>query len=343
MDRYDFSDHKFRASSFGNLMTGATGLTEAQLKLIEDLETKKVTKKGLTPKQHDLQFKLLNSDKELNDKQQETLDDLNNKQDELIGLTDKQQETLDDLIYKRDNFELSKGAKSYLRKLRREIKFGRRQELKSKYLEKGIELEEEAITFLSLYHGEYFTNNTDRVFDDFFQGEVDVLEGYDTKCVWSMNTLPDPEEPIPNIYEYQNRVYMRLHNAEKWTTSSIALSMTDTALADVIYREGFRWENNEISEWRKVEIIKQWTYEEEDFVKRCSTYDCIPDASSEMKHIDMFNSFVEIPVYERIVEKTVERDLDIEEKMIEVAIASRVYLQEIEDDMFKKATNHNVH
>jgi hypothetical protein len=336
MEKYDFSNHKFRASSFGNLMVGALGLTEAQEKLIEDLELRKVTKKGLTEKQEALYLSLLNSEKELTDKQNDTLNDLSKKKDEVIGLTDKQQETLDDLIHKRDNFELSKGAKSYLRKLRREIKFGRRHELKSKYLEKGIELEEEAITFLSLYHGEYFTNNKDRVFDDFFQGEVDVLEGYDTKCAWSLNTLPDPEEPLDKIYEYQDRVYARLHNKDRWTTSSIILSMTDSALADVIYREGFRWDNNEIADWRKVELIMLNTYEEDTFVQRCASYDCIPNENSEMKHIEMFNSFVEVPTHERIVEKTIERDLEIEKQMIMVVKASRVYLQQIEDEMAKK-------
>lgn len=344
----DFSQHKFRASSFGNLMTGATGPTEAQIKLTAELEAKKIEPRRLTDKQQELFDKLSLKDS-LTEKETETLSDLMEKGSGFVGLTEKQQETLDDLIYKRDHFELSKGAKTYLRKLRREVKFNRRRELKSKYLTKGIELEEEAITFLSLYHGQIFENNKGRVFDDYFQGECDIPEGYDTKVAWELDTLPDPKEPLDTVYEYQDRVYMRLYGNDWWVTASIVMNMTDTALKDVLYREGFRWPDNEIPKWRMVEIIAFYTYDEETFYTRCKQYDCLPDIveyQSQVdrneinpileKHVDMFTGFVEIPDYERIVEKTVNRDLEIEEKMIEVAIAARAYLNELEVEMESK-------
>jgi len=334
----DFSDYKFRASSFGNLMTGATGLTDAQNKLIEELEAKKTTKKTLTDKQKELHDKL-SIKPDLTDKEALVLADLKNKANEVIGLTEKQQETLDDLIYRRDNFELSKGAKSYLRKIRREVKFNRRKELKSKYLEKGIELEEEAITFLSLYHGKVFENNKGRVYGEYFQGECDIPEGFDTKVAWELDTLPDPKEPLNPIYEYQNRIYMILYDKEQWTTSSIVMNMTDSALKDVIYREGFRWKDNEVPKWRLVEIIAFYTYDEETFYNRCISHDCTPNEESEEKHIDMFMGFVEIPVHERIVEKTVYRSVEIEEAMIEVVKASRIYLNELESEMEGKLNN----
>ena len=184
MEKYDFSNHKFRASGFGDIMAGGKDLTEKQKETIITYQSK--------------------------DK-----------------LTDKQQESLDDLINKRDNVELSKGAKTLLRKMRREVKFKRRREINSKYLTKGVELEETAIDWLSIHHDTMFTNNKERRNDEYFTGECDIVEGYDTKVSWSLDTLPDPEENLKTLYEFQNRVYMRLWDKKEWTTSSIALSMLE--------------------------------------------------------------------------------------------------------------------
>jgi len=290
----DFTKYKFRASSFGNLMTGTGGLTVAQEKTIKALEWKK-------------------------------------KDPEQKDLTEKQETTLKELIYKRDNIELSKGAKTYLRKLRREEKFGRRAEIKSKFLTKGIELEEEAITFLSIWHDQVFTNNKERLFSEYFQGECDIEEGYDTKCSWALNSLPDPEEKLDSLYEYQNRIYMILWELDQWTTSSILLNMTDSALNDAIYRESFKWAGNEIPEWKKLEIINLYIYDERNFVRLCDVHDCTPNEESEGEAIDIFTNFKEIPQHERIIEKTVIRDKKIEETMVEVAKLARIYLQEQED------------
>jgi hypothetical protein len=290
MEKYDFSNYKFRASMFGDLMSGAKDITEKQKQLIETLSNKET-------------------------------------------LTVKQEETLQELISKRDNIELSKGAKTLLRKLRREVKFKRRREINSKYLTKGIELEEEAIDWLSMYHDQVFTNNKERRENEYFSGECDIVEGYDTKVAWSMDTLPDPEEPLPPVYEYQNRIYMMLWNKDKWTTSAIAISMLEDHIRKALYGEAWKWDNNEIPDWRKIEIIKYYCYEEEYFVKMLTANDIVVNKESDEKAIDMFMDFVEIPMNERIVEKTVTRDKDIERKMIQIAKLARKYMQDLEDNL----------
>ena len=291
MEKYDFSKHKFRASSFGDLMAGAKDITEKQQELISTLQAKE-------------------------------------------KLTDKQKETLDDLIKKRDTIELSKGAKTVLRKLRREIKFKRRREIESKFLTKGIELEEEAIDWLSMHHDTVFTNNKERREDEYFSGECDILEGYDTKVAWELNTLPDPEENLKTIYEYQNRVYMRLWDKDKWTTSTIILSMLEDELKKTLYGQAWKWDNNEIPAWRKAEIIKYYVYEEEYFIECLAANDVVVNKESDEKTIDMFQAFVEIPMNERIVEKSTHRCSVIEKKMEKIAQLSRDYMQELEDSKY---------
>jgi len=349
MEKHNFMDHKFRASSFGDLMTGAKELTESQLNTIAAYEAKKTETKTLTPKQQELYDKLTDQT-EHTEREMKTIEDLERKMSEVVGLTPKQQETLDDLISKRDTIELSKGAKTYLRKLRRQIKFKRRREINSKYLVKGVHFEEEAITFLSEHHDNVFTNNKERKFDEYFQGECDVEEGYDTKVSWTLDTLPDPEEPLKTIYEFQDRVYMRLWNKDEWTTSSIVMNMMDDQMKKEMYGEAWKWENNEIPDWRKIEIIKYYVYEEEVFIRMCEENECLPNLKeyerllkSEEEDMDkllekacnMFMDFVEIPAHERIVEKTVIRDLEIEAKMVEIAKLARQYMQDIEDNMYE--------
>ncbi len=268
--------------------------------------------------------------KDITDKQKEMIATLQAKE----KLTEKQAETLEDLINKRDSVTLSTGAKTILRKLRREVKFKRRREINSKYLTKGIELEEEAIDWLSLHHDTVFTNNKERREDEYFTGECDIVEGYDTKVSWSLDTLPDPEEPLKTIYEYQNRVYMRLWNKKEWTTSAIALSMLPKEIGRTLYGELWKWGGEVIPDWRKVEIIKYYCYEEKYFLEMLVENDVVVNADSDEKTIDMFQSFVEIPGKERIVEKITYFDAEIDKKMEKIAILSREYLQELEDSMY---------
>jgi len=341
----DYSKHLFRASSFGVLVSGKQGITPEQHDEILKLETRRTAKKGLTDKQTEGYNKLLVCiPSERTEATIKKISDFETKRDEILGLTPTMETKLADLIFKRDNTILSKGAKTALRKIRREIKFSRRKELKSKYLKKGIQFEEEAIDFLSIWHNRLFTNNKLRVEDDYFSGEVDITEGYDTKCSWELDTLPDPIEALDTLYEYQNRVYMRLHNAEQWTTSYVLINATDWALKDMIYREGFNWKDNLIPDWKKLEILNLYIYDEKSFIKWCKDEDCIPDLieyESQLKTdtvnpdlekaVNIFTNFVEIPDHERIVEKTTYRDLEIEKIMIDIVKLSRDYLQEVQD------------
>ena len=180
MEKYNFMDHKFRSSGFGNLMAGSsTGISESQLEKIAELEAKQKEVKGLG-KGDTAMLEKYQVMEEPTDKQKSKIVELEAKKIKTTVLTENQQLELDTYTSYRDSpldhITLSKGAKTVLRKMRREIKFKRRKELKSKYLKKGIELEEKAITFLSKHHNDVFTNNTERRFSEFCSGESDVEE-----------------------------------------------------------------------------------------------------------------------------------------------------------------------
>lgn len=329
---YDFSKYLFRASGVAHIMTGATGLSEAQLKLIDDLEARKVTKKGLTDKQDALYMSLLNSDKELTDKQNETLNDLSKKKDEVIGITEKQQETLDDLIYKRDNKQLSTGAKSYLKRLYREVVYNRRKELVSKYINKGNTNEEDSITILSILDDTVYENNKERLYNDWLTGECDIKpvnkKGIDIKSSWDLSTFPFEDEPLDPIYDYQNLSYIDLYGADEWETAYVLTNLSDSMLMDQIYREGFNHENNEVPAWKKLEIINRFIYDEENFFRLIKLHDCIEDTPDE-RSADIINGFVEIPLEKRVIKKLTVRDDEKINLIHEMCELSREFLMEL--------------
>jgi hypothetical protein len=165
-------------------------------------------------------------------KQQETVDELKAKKIAKGKITDNQQSELDALEAKKiAPKSLPKGCISYLEQLHREIVWGRRKEIFTKAMEKGIAQEEKALTMLSLSEGYFFKKNETRLNNDFITGEFDtakgsdiyhITHGYDTKCSWDCWTFPYPSDVaggLDGVYEWQNHGYMWLTGAPEWTTA----------------------------------------------------------------------------------------------------------------------------
>lgn len=134
---------------------------------------------------------------------------------------------------------LSVGAKTYLRQLAAQDILGIEFEISGKELDKGIQVEDEAISLVGRVRGLEISKNTERREDDYFTGECDVFhlptrEGRDTKCSWSAASFPisviDCED---KVYEYQMRTYMRLWDAPRWHVDYV---LVDTP-ADLIRHE----------------------------------------------------------------------------------------------------------
>jgi hypothetical protein len=158
--------------------------------------------------------RLMSNDKDtsITDKQLVTLNGLLDK----IKLTEKQAELRDVLLLKRDaKPELSTGAKSYVKELYQYHEYGIRQEINSKYIDKGNEVEDLAIELAGItleFEGlekneNYFTNG-------FVHGTPDVCNDevlIDVKSSWSAATFPMFDTKLKNtIYEWQLKAYMWL-------------------------------------------------------------------------------------------------------------------------------------
>ena len=180
MNAIDFSDYKFRSHASGKIMVGVKpNLTEKQEELLEGLIEKKETGR----------------------------------------ITDKQMITLGKLLEKRHaKPELSKSVQSYLKELHREEVFGIRNDITSKYLDKGIQAEEKSLSLLCSTTGNWYQKNKERFTNDFITGEPDNVQGKirDIKSSWNFATFPmyDNEVPDKNYY-WQLQCYMALTGMEE--------------------------------------------------------------------------------------------------------------------------------
>ena len=146
-----------------------------------------------------------------------------------------------------DNGEvLSKGAKTYLTQVAKEYFFGYRSEIDSKYIDKGINCESNAI---KLYNDVNFTShkkNEERKENDFLTGECDIITEdsiIDIKTSWSLETFPATKNEAlsksnASLYEYQGRGYMMLYQKESF---DLVYSMVTTP--NEILKE---WDNHQI-------------------------------------------------------------------------------------------------
>lgn len=146
--------------------------------------------------------------------------DYANKVDKVKPLTDNMVKTLAALQYKKDNPELPEGAKTHCKKWLNERLYGRRPEIKSKYIDKGNTSEEEGFTLmaLELNLGMVYKNN--EVFSNKYQkGTPDLIANqivYDNKCSWSLDTFPMWETELPDEkYEWQVNSYDTLVGVKK--------------------------------------------------------------------------------------------------------------------------------
>jgi|TARA_R100000084_G_scaffold55365_1_gene23276 hypothetical protein len=192
----------------------------------------------------------------LTEKQNITLNDLLSK----IKLTKKQSELRDSLLLKRDAPpELSKGGKSYMKQLWLENNYDIKQEINSKYIDKGNEVESLSIKLAELTTdlGELYKNN-EYFENDFVCGTPDVITDthiIDVKSSWSAATFPFFEEKIPNThYVHQLKAYMWLTNIHKSYLTYCLVPTPEILIQDEIKRTSWKRGEIEISDETEEEV-----------------------------------------------------------------------------------------
>jgi len=120
----------------------------------------------------------------------------------------------------KDDLKLGASMITYLKKWYAEQKSGVREDIRSKYFDKGNMCEDEAIDICAERFGlGILEKNIVHFNDEHFQGTPDVITDefvIDTKCSWDYVTFLDAiTSPINKDYEAQLQVYMHLTGVKK--------------------------------------------------------------------------------------------------------------------------------
>ena len=149
---------------------------------------------------------------------------------------------------------LSKTTKSYLQEWTKEQIYGVRKSIKSKYLDKGNQVEDDAINYASAEKGWLFAEKNEEYFEDeFFCGTPDVIlddKIIDIKSSWDCFSFPLFYNSIPNKdYYYQLQTYMYLTGKTKAQLVYVLMNTPD----ELTFEESFDY--TEINSKYRIKIF----------------------------------------------------------------------------------------
>jgi len=135
-----------------------------------------------------------------------------------------------------DKDTLSAGPKTFLGQIFKEEFYQKTSQIQSRYLDKGLMVEEEAIAMYSKVCDKKFVKNDQRFDNDYITGEPDILSDdlIDIKCSWNHTTFPLTTDAIPNKdYYWQLQGYMELTGKD---VSKLVYCLVDTP-DELVYTE----------------------------------------------------------------------------------------------------------
>ena len=202
---------------------------------------------------------------------------------------------------------LSKTAQKHLIEVYIAEKYGRKRDIQTKQMKKGIEAEQDSIDLLSMYLKLPFSKNEERFKNDFITGLPDIINGdtiIDIKSSYDLWTfLGNIPDKLDNLYYWQMQSYMWLTGTRKAT---IAYCLVNTP-ESIIQQEKFYL-------LKKMDVISE---ESPEFIK-------------EAMKIEFNMTFDDISINERILTFNVNRNEDDILRIENKVLKARTFLQELE-------------
>ena len=172
-------------------------------------------------------------------KQLDRLKELESK----IKLTEKQALERNTLQQKRDaKPELSKGAKSFIQKKALHDKYSIEDAIESRYLDKGIICEDDAIRLYNdtKHPNKLLYKNEEGFHNDWIAGTPDLILDdmiVDVKCSWSIDSFPWFETSLNRNYYWQLQAYMWLTGKSKSELVYVLVNTPDHLFQQELQRE----------------------------------------------------------------------------------------------------------
>lgn len=127
--------------------------------------------------------------------------------------------------------QLSAGAKTACEKIAKQLVYGYDEIVTSKYMEKGIQVEDQSIALLNSVFFTDYVKNTERKTNDWITGECDIFtlgKIIDVKSSWSLQTFPVTAKSAEDkVYEWQGRAYMMLWDVDLFEVAHCLVNTPD--------------------------------------------------------------------------------------------------------------------
>ena len=203
---------------------------------------------------------------------------------------------------------LSKTAQKHLLDVYIAEKYGRKKDIQTKQMRKGIEVEQDSIELLSMYLKMPFTKNDQRFTNDYITGFPDIIDNdriIDIKSSYDLWTfIGNIPDKLDSLYHWQMQSYMWLTGAKN---AVIAYCLVNTP------------EN--IIEQEKYYMLKKMDVATEES----------PEYVKEAMKIEFNMSFDDISLEERVLMFNVGRNEDDILRIQQKVEKAREFLRELEE------------
>jgi len=203
---------------------------------------------------------------------------------------------------------LSKTAQKHLLDVYIAEKYGRRKDIQTKQMKKGIEVEQDSIDLLSIYLKMPFTKNQQRFTNDYITGLPDIIDNdriIDIKSSYDLWTfIGNIPDKLDSLYHWQMQSYMWLTGAK---SALIAYCLVNTP--------------ESIIEQEKYYLLKKMDVATEES----------PEYIKEAMKIEFNMSFDDIKLEERILMFSVSRNEDDILRIQQKVERAREFLRELEE------------
>ena len=205
---------------------------------------------------------------------------------------------------------LSKTAQKHLIEVYVSEKYGRKKDVQTKQMKKGIEVEDDSIELLNHYWGVGYMKNTHRFTNDYISGHPDIItvnpnKVIDIKSSYDLWTfLSNIPEKLDSLYYWQLQSYMWLTGAH---TGHIAYCLVNTPFNIVEQEKRYLLNKMNVISEESVEYVK------------------------ESLKLEFNLTFDDINIEERVLIFNVERNNDDILKIQHKVEKAREFLKELEE------------
>lgn len=193
------------------------------------------------------------------------------------------------------------------------VKYGRQSDIKTKYTEKGLMVEEDGITLYSRVYKTFFRKNEQQLENEFIKGTPDIFTGKivqdadtidDIKCSWDIYTFHRVlSKDINPLYYWQLQGYFALSNARRGRLNYCLIDTPEVMINDE--KRKLMWQMGVLADTDPV------------YIEACN-------------ELERTMKFGDIPLRERIITFDVERsDADIE-RVYKKVVKARAWLADFE-------------